>query len=117
MMYLDTATQALAHPFVLMLLGLMAHFGRKILAAVTHDAANKPCLTDYWRKNPIQTVISVTGALAGYAMFAHFPDFDKMSPEVQNVVRVTAFGIGYMADSVVDAVGTKTKTRIEGVKQ
>lgn len=117
MSYIDTVAQSIAHPFVLMLLGLLAHFGRRVLAAVTHDTANKPCLTDYWRKNPIQALISVTGALAGYAMFAHFPDFEKMSPEIQNVVRVTAFGIGFMADSVVDAVGTKTKNRIEGAQQ
>lgn len=112
--YLNLITQVISHPFILMLLGLMAHFGRKVLAATTHGADNKPCFTDYWKKNPIQTVISVTGALAGYAMFAHFPDFERMTPEIQNVVRVTAFGIGYMADSVVDAVGTKTKKRIEG---
>lgn len=117
MIYLDVFTQAISHPFVLMLLGLLAHFCRKVLAAATHDTNNKPCFTDYWRKNPIQTVISMTGAFAGYAMFAHFPDFAKMTPEIQNVVRVTAFGIGFMADSVVDAVGTKTRNRIEGGQQ
>lgn len=112
--HIDAFTQVLAHPFVLMLLGLLSHFGRKMLAATTHATENKPCFTDYWKKNPIQTVLSLTGAIAGYAMFAHFPDFDKMGPEIQNVVRVTAFGIGFMADNVADAVGTKTRNRIEG---
>lgn len=112
--YIDAFTQIIAHPFVLMLLGLLSHFGRKMLAAATHGVENKPCFTDYWKKNPIQTVLSLTGAIAGYAMFAHFPDFDKMGPEVQSAVRVTAFGIGFMADNVADAVGTKTRNRIEG---
>lgn len=112
--HIDAFTQIIAHPFVLMLLGLLSHFGRKVLAAATHGTENRPCFTDYWKKNPIQTALSLSGAIAGYAMFAHFPDFDKMGPEIQNVVRVTAFGIGFMADNVADAVGTKTKNRIEG---
>jgi len=52
--YIDQFTQVISHPFVLMLLGLMAHFGRKMLAAVTHGTDNKPCFTDYWKKNPLR---------------------------------------------------------------
>lgn len=112
--YLNEFIYVLCHPFTLTLMGLLAYFGRKVLAAATHATENKPCFTDYWRKHPIQTVLSVTGALAGYAMFAHFPDFQNMAPEVQNVVRTTAFGIGYMADSVIDAVGDKAMSKIKG---
>lgn len=115
-MTLNGFADIIAHPMVLMLMGLAAHFGRKVLAAVTHGAQRRPCLTDYWKKNPIQSGISLIGAFAGYAMFAHFPDFDSMNSEVQNVIRVTAFGIGYMADSVVDSIGTKTKNRLENEK-
>lgn len=112
--YINDFTQVIAHPFVLMLLGLLSHFGRKILAATMHGTESKPCFTDYWKKNPIQTALSLTGAIAGYAMFAHFPDFDKMATDIQNVVRVTAFGVGFMADNVADAVSIKVKTKIEG---
>lgn len=113
-LYLNELMDILTHPFVLMLMGLLTHFGRKILAAVTHGSESRPCFTDYWKKQPIQTALSLAGALAGYAMFAHFPDFSNMAPDMQNVVRVTAFGIGYMADNVVDAVGDKTMAKIKG---
>lgn len=112
--YLNNFISLITHPFILMLMGLLAHFGRRILAAVTHGTESRPCFTDYWKKQPIQTALSLTGALAGYAMFAHFPDFDKMAPDVQNVVRVTAFGIGFMADNVIDAVGDKAIAKIKG---
>lgn len=112
--YLNEFIELITHPFVLMLMGLLSHFGRKILAAATHGTESRPCFTDYWKKQPIQTALSFTGALAGYAMFAHFPDFSGMAPDVQNVVRVTAFGVGYMADNVVDAVGGNVMNKIRG---
>jgi hypothetical protein len=111
---LDNVIAYIAHPFALMLMGLLAHFLRKIMAAVSHGTETRPCVTDYWKKHPIQSGISMIGAVAGYAMFAHFPDFNSMATEVQNVVRVTAFGIGFMADNVVDAVGDKAINRIRG---
>lgn len=114
MQHLNDIVLLITHPFALVIMGLLAHFLRKVLASISHGTDNRPCLTDYWKKNPIQSSISVLGALAGYAMFAHFPDFSLMAPDVQNVVRVTAFGIGYMADSVVDAVGEKAVNRVKG---
>ncbi len=112
--YFNLFIEMITHPFVLVIMGLFAHFGRKMLAAASHGTESRPCLTDYWKKNPVQSGVSLVGAVAGYAMFAHFPDFDQLTPEVQNVIRVTAFGIGYMADNVVDAVGDKAMSRIRG---
>lgn len=114
MHYLNLFIEIITHPFILLMFGLAAHFLRKLVAALAHETDHRPCVTDYWKKKPIQSSISVIGALAGYAMFAHFPDFAHMGPEVQNVVRVTAFGIGYMADNVVDAVGDRAINRIKG---
>lgn len=110
---IDMFVSIIAHPFVLMLMGLASHFGRKMLAAATHSTGNMPCITDLWKKQPIQTFLSLVGATAGYVLFAHFPDFNDMAPQIQNVVRGTAFGIGFMADSVADAIAIKTKKRIE----
>jgi hypothetical protein len=111
--YIDHFVTIISHPFVLMLMGLASHFGRKMLAAATHGTGNTPCITDLWKKQPIQTLLSLTGAVAGYILFAHFPDFDDMAYQIQNVVRATAFGIGFMADSVADAIAVKTKRQIE----
>jgi hypothetical protein len=106
----------LTDPFVLTILGLLAHFLRKLIAGATHENAKVPSIVEYWFKNPAQSAIALIGAIAGYAMFAHFPDFNSMAPDIKNVVRTTAFGVGYMADNMVDAIGGKTMDRIRGTK-
>jgi hypothetical protein len=113
---LNKAMDILTDPFVLMILGLFAHFLRKIIAGATHEGAKIPTVIGYWFRNPAQSAFAFIGALAGYAMFAHFPDFNSMAPDIKNVVRTTAFGIGYMADNMVDAIGGKTMDRIRGTK-
>jgi hypothetical protein len=110
----DTVFTVLFHPFTFLLYGLITHFGRKILAAKTHDTDNLPSLTDYWKKNRLNSLLTLIGAMVGYGLMAHFPDFDQMGQEIQNVVRGTAFGIGYMADSMADAVGQKALRKVQG---
>lgn len=104
----------LFHPFAMLGYGLITHFGRKVLAASTHGTDNLPSITDYWKKNPLNSLLSLIGAIVGYALFAHFPDFDKMAPDIQSVVRSTAFGIGFMADNIADAVGQKALRKVQG---
>ena len=111
---IDQFLNVISHPFVLLFFGLFTHFGRKILAAASHGSGNYPSFTDYWKKNPIQSILSMMGAMVGYVLFAHFPDFDKMAPDIQNVVRTTAFSMGYMADNIADAVGDKAINKIKG---
>lgn len=113
---IDQIFQAIFHPFAFMIYGLLTHFGRKILAAATHDTANKPKIKDYWKNwhNRIKTGLSATGALVGYGLYAHFPDYVNMAPEIQRVVCGTAFGLGYMADNIADALGDKAINRIKG---
>ena len=48
-------------------------------------------------KRRVQTSISVIGALVGYAALAHSGD---LSP-------ITAFGVGYMANTVPDLIGKR----------
>jgi len=109
----DIVFMVLFHPFAFLLYGLMTHFGRKIMAAHTHDTDNLPELTDYWKKNRINSLLTMIGAVVGYGLMAHFPDFDQMAPEIQNVVRGTAFGIGYMADNIADSIGQKALRKIQ----
>ena len=111
---LDAFFNTMFHPFVFLLYGLITHFGRKILAAATHGTDNLPSITDYWKKNRLNSLLSLIGAMVGYGLMAHFPDFDQMAPEIQNVVRGTAFGIGFMADNIADAVGQKALRKVQG---
>ena len=113
---IDQIFDALFHPFAFMVYGLMTHYGRKVLAAYTHDAKNLPKLKDYWKSwhNRIKTGLSAMGALVGYGLYAHFPEYGDMNPEIQRVVCGTAFGIGYMADNIADAIGDKTMSKIKG---
>ncbi|MCR4319751.1 MAG: hypothetical protein NUV74_05370 [Candidatus Brocadiaceae bacterium] len=104
----------LFHPFAMLGFGLITHFGRRVLAASTHGTENLPSITDYWKKNPLNSLLSIVGAIVGYALFVHFPDFDKMAPDIQNVVRSTAFGVGFLADNIADAVGQRVTDKIKG---
>lgn len=110
----DQIFNILFHPFAMLLFGLMTHFGRKVLAASTHGTDNLPSITDYWKKNCLTSFLTLIGAMVGYGLMAHFPDFDKMAPEIQNVVRGTAFGIGFMADNIADAIGQKAMRKVQG---
>ena len=111
---MDAIFNILFHPFAMLLFGLMTHFGRKLLAATTHGTDTTPCITDYWKKYPINSALSLLGAIVGYALFAHFPDFDNLAPDIQGVVRSTAFGIGFMADNIADALGEKALGKVKG---
>lgn len=92
---------------VLLHLGMATHFGRKVLASVSHGAKKRPCVTDYWRQYPIQSVLALVGAYTGFLVF-----YD--SPEMS---RVVAFGLGYMADNIADAIGDRAISKIRGTPQ
>ena len=113
---IDEIFDALFHPFAFLIYGLLTHFGRKIIASITHDTENRPHVKDYWKSwhNRIKTGVSTVGALAGYGLYAHFPDYASMAPDIQKVVCGTAFGIGYMADNIADAIGDKAINKIKG---
>ena len=105
----------LFHPFAFLIYGLASHFGRKVLASVTHDTGNLPRVSDYWKdwQNRIKSIMSLTGALVGYGLYAYFPDYDQMAPDIQRIVCSTAFGIGYLADNIADALGEKVMNRVK----
>jgi len=97
----------LFHPIMMLIYGIGIHFLRKMMAAKSHGSSKSPCITDLWRDQPLQTTVSFMGAGIGYVVLVHMPDFSDLSSQVQNMVRINAFGIGFMCDSVVDAIGEK----------
>lgn len=95
------------HPVMMLIYGIGIHFLRKMAAAKMHSTGSTPCITDLWKQQPFQTAISLMSAGIGYVVLVHAPDFSDLSPQVQNMVRINAFGIGFMCDSVADAIGEK----------
>ena len=112
---LNEFVYVVSHPFFMMFYGLLIHFARKLLASKTRDTDSDPCLTDYWKKHPLKSMISVLGALAGYFMVAHYQDFATMNHEIQNSIRATALGVGFMADNLVDAFGEKALAKVKSI--
>lgn len=84
-------------------LGMLIFFGRKVIASKLHDSDGDPKLSDYWRKNPVQTLVSVAGAYSGFLLLYGSDEMTKSA----------ALGLGYMADSIADAVVAKTKNKVE----
>jgi hypothetical protein len=97
------------HPFVLMLLGVIAHF----LTKMGDPAVAQRCLWDYWRANPLQTGLAFIGATVGYVLFVHQPDFERMNDGIKDIIRISAFGIGFTCDRIADSVGAAAKRRVD----
>lgn len=81
----------------------MTHF-LKDMARLKAEG-DKLGLCNYWAKFPIQSSISVVGALAGFAALH----------ETKQLTGLTAFGVGYMANSVADAIGKRSITKVEKI--
>lgn len=77
---------------LLALLGLVAHFLKKLIEA--KQSGNGVTFRQYYLANPYSTLSSVVLCLAGMAMLWGSDE----------LTRVTAFMLGYMADSVISAI-------------
>lgn len=89
---------------VLLHLGMATHFGRKVLASLSHGTEKRPCITDYWKQYPIQSVLALVGAYTGFLVLYGTPE----------LTRVVAFGLGYMADNIADAIGERAIAKVRG---
>ena len=98
--------QILAHPFLMLFYGLMVHFARKRMASATHNTGKIICLADYWRTAPLQSLVSVISAFVGYVVFVGVET--PTTGQTLDLARMSAFGIGYMADNMADAIGERT---------
>lgn len=93
---------AISEPAMLVY-GILTHF---LVELVRLTADKEPrSLVSYLlgtTRRTAQTAISVIGALVGYAALAQTGD---LSP-------ITAFGVGYMANTVPDALGKRTAGKV-----
>lgn len=82
----------------MLLYGLATHFLVELLRIINDDGDTS--LKYYlWgtRKHRLQTALSVIGALVGYAALAQSGDLSG----------ITAFGVGYMSNTVPDVLGKR----------
>lgn len=88
-------------PAIMLLLGLSTHL-LKDLARIQIETGTPPHPIRYWSRNPYQTLICVIGAAAGYFALQ----------ETGQLTGLTAFGMGYMANSVADILGKRATERL-----
>jgi hypothetical protein len=100
--FIDTV---ITHPFILLLLGLATHF-IKTFAQIKNNTGRNVKFRTYYLSNPYQTLLCIIGALAGYAVFAGMNELTKLN----------AFMIGYMADSMMDILGQRSGIKSKGVQ-
>lgn len=91
----------LAIHFAMLTLGLASHY-LKELARITKEDGKPPHPSHYWINYPYQSILSVTGSLAGFIMLY----------ESGQISALTAFGIGYMADSAADIIGKRSEGKL-----
>ncbi len=103
---LHTGLQILAHPLIMLFYGLLIHFARKRIASASHETDSTVCLADYWRKSPLQSLVSIIGAFVGFVVFIGI-DLPTDGKSL-DLARMSAFGIGYMADNIADGIGERT---------
>jgi membrane protein implicated in regulation of membrane protease activity len=101
-------TEILLHPFTLLWMGLITHF-IKAMGEIKKNVGVLLTPWQYYMQNPYHSILSLIGALVGYAIFiGEHPDFNDMADMVQNAIRMNAFAVGYMADSVIDMIGQRS---------
>ena len=93
-------TDLLIHPLAMLLYGLATHF-LKDMARLAQEGT-RLTLSAYWMRHPYQSGICLIGALAGYAALA----------EAGHLTAITAFGAGYMANSVADIIGKRAGEKL-----
>lgn len=86
---------------LMLILGLATHFLKEMLR-IKKETGKVPNILQYWKDNPYQTLLCLIGAAAGY--FALL--------ETAQLTALTAFGIGYMANSVADVLGKRSLDKL-----
>lgn len=100
---MDTFKLIFASNEAMLVYGLLTHFlfefGRML-------SENQPkCLFDYLfgtTKHQVQTSMCVIGALVGYAALTHVGELNP----------ITAFAVGYMANTVPDIIGKRVGAKL-----
>lgn len=85
----------------MMLLGTASHFLKKVVEIRRAGESNS--LIDYWRRHPYESLLSIIGAIVGLIVLH----------QMGELTLLTAYGTGYMANSMSDALGSRTKSIIQ----
>lgn len=105
--YADLVVMIISHPLVLMVLGLLTHFV-KAFAEIMKATGIRMTPWSYYVQNPWHSLLAVIGALVGYALLIGEVNMIKLDGAAANAIRINAFFIGYMADSVLDMLGQRS---------
>lgn len=88
---------------LLMLLGLSCHF-LKAFVQIKKATGKNVSPQEYFIDNKWHTFLALAGASAGFLLLMGTAELTK----------AVAFGLGYMADSVADTLGQRSKKAIDG---
>lgn len=102
MQVLDRIGEFMSAPFMMMLYGLATHY-LKALAEITRIEGKVIAPVTYWKKYPYHTALSLVGAFAGFGALY----------DTNELTSLTAFGLGYISDSVADILGNRTRSILE----
>lgn len=80
--------------------GLLTHFLKDIVRIKKESGFITP--KQYWAKHPYQTTLAIIGATVGFIALS---STGQLTP-------ITAFGVGYMANSVADTIGKRSIDKI-----
>lgn len=87
----------------MLLYGLLTHFLIEFTRLTMDKQPRSLCAYLFGDvKRRVQTLISVIGALVGYSALAYTGD----------LTPITAFGVGYMANTVPDLIGKRTGNKL-----
>lgn len=111
--YADLFISIIAHPLMLMIFGLATHFVKAIAEVAKNAPDKRVTLRSYYVQNPWHTALALIGAFVGYALLIGSVDVDKIAEldntgAAANAIRINAFFIGYMADSMIDVLGQRS---------
>lgn len=88
------------NPITMAVCGLLTHFLKDVVRIRAEK--DKISLHQYWTMYPYQTMLSVIGAIVGVVALQ----------EMNQLTSLTAFGAGYMSNSVADIIGKRTGDKI-----
>lgn len=92
-----TIADVMSHSFTMMVLGMLLYF-LKSLVQIKKGTGQTLTLHQYYVANKWHTLFAVASAVTVYFLLYGSPE----------MTRVTAFGIGFMADSVADLIGQRS---------
>ena len=91
----------ITNPISMMLYGILMHYVKRVMEEREKDS--DITLSSYWYKYPYKSIFSLLGAFAGFgALYG-----------TEELTKLTAFGIGYMSDSMAEMLSSKGLKNID----